>query len=370
MPFTLRRLMSLVLLLLLVLVGQAHADDLLRLPVEEGLVLAQDSGQLGAVLFVDADEADARAAIKDLPSHLRDQFLWVVRSLLEDGRITPEARHWGIRRGPSLLLFDPWADADGRVLARLPLRGLTRELQRAITTASRRGHPPLTPVRWEVTSEAVEARAGDRSAFDLTDAELTAMAVRESTTRGVPVTEDTRHLWSTLLRRSRDEGREGVALSACTLRYDWVVDGRGRPVVTFRGRGVTVQLVPAQATPELRSHEAGHGVLFASAFLNEGVARLAYRGLLQREDPARLREAGDSTVDAVLRLSAVLNATFDRVTEHRGDRQYAEALALALQRLLRQQSAKPGASVLTVESYAGQRLAALGARADPESLLE
>lgn len=330
------------------LAGGALAGEPARVAVEDAVATARDEGRLAAAILVDAkDEARALAAIEKLEAATRDRFVWVVRPITEQGRVTAEAQRLGAKRGTTLLVLDPWADDDGRVLARLTsLRTLSRDLQSALADWARRGHPRPRPVRWEVTADTVVVPAGKTSAFDLADDALVALAEREFTRRELAPDDAARAMWTKELAKARRDNRAGMTLTWWTARYEWnPVDGRTE--VTFRGSGLAVQLVPVEATPVLRSHEAGHAALFAAGLLaGHRLADLAFDALVVGPpDGPKLLTAGDAVIAATSRYGRTLDAAFDRATDHRGPTAVAGQLAAAAQKGLERRARRTGAAL-------------------------
>lgn len=347
--------------------------------LEEALAGARARDALLAVLFVDGS-VDGRALVTAFDERGADRarFRLIRRSVNDPrGRLGAEARALGVRRAPTLVLLDPWADGEERVLDRvLGARDLPAAVERAVVTARDRGHPPPAAgsgfVRWRAWVQEAVCEAGGGSALELTDDALVALAETALATHDLPPSGRTRDLWRTLLSRCRREDRTAVTLTAFWATHDWTVDGDHVAGIVFRARGVAVQLVPARADDALRSHEAGHAALHAVALrAGERLAQAALRPLerLPRARAAELDAAAGRTLDAVIALEDALQGAFDRATAHAGDRQVAERLGAAARRLLeRDAAAAPPPALDALVEQTRRRLDALRTEADIAAL--
>lgn len=131
--------------------------------LEEGLEQARAAGKLLGVIFTPPEEhprdEQTELVIQSLHARGMDQlperFHWIRRPLCDDiGMNTPEADVYDCRKAPSVVLFDPWAEAKrGRPFPALlttgELKDMKAALQRATIEAARAGHPPAAPAEGE-----------------------------------------------------------------------------------------------------------------------------------------------------------------------------------------------------------------------------
>ncbi len=116
--------------------------------VDEGLSLAREQKKLLILAFVDPADPET-AALLDLilapaMEDVRGRFHWVRRPATgERNRATDEAKEWGARKAPTLVVVDPWAEGDERELKKVSsFRSLRRDLEKALEAAQKKGHPP------------------------------------------------------------------------------------------------------------------------------------------------------------------------------------------------------------------------------------
>lgn len=116
--------------------------------IDEGLALAREQRKLLIVAFVDPSDPDT-AALLDLilsppMEEMRGRFHWIRRPLSgERNRPTDEAKEWGARKSPTLVVVDPWAEGDDRDVKKVTsFRNLPRDLEKALDAAQKSGHPP------------------------------------------------------------------------------------------------------------------------------------------------------------------------------------------------------------------------------------
>jgi hypothetical protein len=128
---------------------QAHSRPLVyEATMAEGLEAATREGKLLAVVFMDATGED-NAAFLDLVTgptmeQVRGRFIWIKRPVTgERNRPTDEAKEHGVRKGPSVVVLDPWAEGEARELKKITsFRAFRRDLEKVLEDAQERGHPP------------------------------------------------------------------------------------------------------------------------------------------------------------------------------------------------------------------------------------
>lgn len=117
--------------------------------IETGMADARQAGKLLAIVFMEADDAQAAEALAlglatEEIAEARDRYVWILRPVRDDrNRVTEEAREWGASRSGTIVLVDPWAEGDDRLLGDAnSVRAAGRALERAWEDAQERGHPP------------------------------------------------------------------------------------------------------------------------------------------------------------------------------------------------------------------------------------
>lgn len=116
--------------------------------IDEGLSLAREQRKLLIVAFVDGQDPETGALLDLILSppmeEVRGRFHWIRRPATgERNRATDEAKEWGARKAPTLVVVDPWAEGDEREVKKVTsFRSLPRDLQKALEAAEKKGHPP------------------------------------------------------------------------------------------------------------------------------------------------------------------------------------------------------------------------------------
>lgn len=124
--------------------------------IEEGLARAREDGKLLAVIYTDDAQVARQQAVERVLTALQapgldqlpERFTWVRRPVSDSlGLPTPEAEAHDASRSPTVVLFDPWAEAPaGRPFPSLEteddLKKLRAALEKATLDAARAGHPP------------------------------------------------------------------------------------------------------------------------------------------------------------------------------------------------------------------------------------
>lgn len=116
--------------------------------IDEGLALAREQRKLLVVAFLDPSDPDAAPLLDLILSQpmeaVRGRFHWIRRPVTgERNRPTDEAKEWGVRKSPTLVVIDPWAEGEERTVKKVTsFRGLPRDLERALEAAKKKGHPP------------------------------------------------------------------------------------------------------------------------------------------------------------------------------------------------------------------------------------
>lgn len=124
--------------------------------IEEGLAKAREDNKLLAVIYTDDAQVARQQAVERVLTALQapgldqlpERFTWVRRPVSDDvGLPTAEAEAHDASRSPTVVLFDPWAEAPaGRPFPSLEteddLKKLRAALEKATLDAARAGHPP------------------------------------------------------------------------------------------------------------------------------------------------------------------------------------------------------------------------------------
>lgn len=148
-------------------VVQNHSRPLIfEATLEEGLERARSESKLLAVVFMDPTGED-NAAFLDLVlspplEQARGRFVWIKRPVTgERNRPTEEAKGFGVRKGPAVVVLDPWAEGNDRELKKITnFRALRRDLEKVLEDAQERGHPPAPGATPPATPPAPSTEGG------------------------------------------------------------------------------------------------------------------------------------------------------------------------------------------------------------------